>query len=297
MAPAGPIVVWGELLWDRFPDGARLGGAPANVAWHLGQRAITGGRRGPAPLLVTRVGADADGDEAVRRLARFVDPALIQRDPDRATGEVMVSTDAAGEPRYRLVPGRAWEHIALTAEAAAAIAVAPALVYGTLAQRTPGGLASWQAALALASPGCLRVCDPNLRPGRFDHAAVAAALAVADVVKVGDRELAALGRELGWVDPLATLRARCRLVAVTHGAAGSTLYPADGAPVPIAAVAAVPGGDAVGCGDAYLAVLLDALLAGAALADAGAVASAWAAMVAGHVGATPIVTMTYIPVI
>ena len=43
------VIVWGEVLWDQFPDGAELGGAPANVAWHLGQRAITGGRRGPAP--------------------------------------------------------------------------------------------------------------------------------------------------------------------------------------------------------------------------------------------------------
>ena len=31
---AGPLVVIGEVLWDVFPDSARLGGAPLNFAVH-----------------------------------------------------------------------------------------------------------------------------------------------------------------------------------------------------------------------------------------------------------------------
>src|SRR5688572_13933502 len=100
------VIVWGEVLWDRFPDGDQLGGAPANVAWHLG---LCGTRA----ALVTRIGDDADGRRAVERLAHHVDVSLVQVDPERATGEVRIAL-VAGEPRYTLVPGCAWERIEVT---------------------------------------------------------------------------------------------------------------------------------------------------------------------------------------
>src|SRR5262245_24292836 len=127
-------IAWGEVLWDLFPDGAQLGGAPANVAWHL---AMLGGR----PMLASRVGDDERGREARARLAaRGVDVAGVQIDPERGTGEVAVTVEA-GEPRYHLVPGRAWERIALTVAVRAALAGAGAVVFGTLSQRTDEGLA------------------------------------------------------------------------------------------------------------------------------------------------------------
>jgi fructokinase len=278
---AVPILVWGEVLWDRFPDGDQLGGAPANVAWHLG-------RAGDRPRLVTRVGDDPDGRRAIEALARAgVDTALVQVDGERATGEVAIEL-VDGEPRYRLVPGRAWERIELTADVRAALTGAQALVYGTLSQRTPEGLAAWRAAIAAAPPACLRVCDPNLRPGAVDVVAFGEALAVADVVKVNAAELDAARVHLGpgWADPLARLRRGARVVAVTRGAAGSTLY-AGGDAVEIAAVAATPGGDNVGCGDAYVAMLVRGVVAGDALAAIGAAAAARAAAVASRRGATP----------
>jgi hypothetical protein len=61
MSTPPAVIVWGELLWDRFPDGEQLGGAPANVAWHLAQL-------GTATALATRVGDDADGHAAIVRL-------------------------------------------------------------------------------------------------------------------------------------------------------------------------------------------------------------------------------------
>ena len=273
------IVVWGELLWDRFPDGAQLGGAPANVAWHL---AMMGAR----PALASRVGDDDDGRQARARLAaRGVDVSAVGVDPERATGEVEV-TVAGGEPRYRLVPGRAWERIALDAPARAALAGAVAVVFGTLAQRTDDGLAAWRAMIAAAPPGCLRVCDPNLRPGALDPRALDAALAAADVVKLNDAERRALAERAGS-DPVATLLARgARLVAVTHGARGATLHTPAGEHA-VAATPAAPGGDNVGCGDAFVAALVLGLAAGWPLARTGALASRWAAAVAGRRGATP----------
>jgi fructokinase len=275
-----PIAVWGEVLWDRFPDGDQLGGAPANVAWHLA-------RRGGHPILITRVGDDADGRRAVEALARGgVDTGLVQVDPARATGEVTIALDARGEPRYTLVPERAWERIAMTPAVRAAAERAAAIVYGTLSQRAPEGLAAWRELVAATPPGCVKACDPNLRPTRVDVGALREALEAADVVKVNKREVELIRAHLGWPDPVATLRARCRVVAVTRGADGSTLY-AGGDVIDIPGVAAAPGGDTVGCGDAYLAVLVQGIVDGGDLAAVGAEASAWAARVAGCRGATP----------
>ena len=300
------IVVWGEVLWDRFPDGDQLGGAPANVAWHLGQA-------GGWARLVTRVGDDAEGRRAVAQLAEYVDTSLIQVDDERATGEVTVALEG-GEPRYTLHAGRAWERITCTDAVTLALAEAGVLIYGTLAQRTTEGLAGWRQAIAAAQATCLKVCDVNLRrtaggfpsitgrgPLAEEHQALAEAIDAADVIKVNDRELAAIGRWRGWADPIAALRERWpiastgvivaprherRVVAVTHGAAGSTLY-GDAGPLAIAGTPALPGGDNVGCGDAYLALLVLGMTMGWDLAASGAAASRWAAMVAGARGATP----------
>jgi len=283
MVALPPIVSWGEVLWDRFPDGPRLGGAPCNVAWHL---ALLG-----SPVaLASRIGADAPGRDAAQQLeARGVDVSLLQVDPERATGEVEVRVES-GEPRYRLVPGRAWERIAATPAVCAAVARAPALVFGTLSQRTPEGLAAWRRAVAACGPATLRVCDPNLRPSHIDRETIAAAIDVADVLKVGERELALIERELGRRDLLDwLLGARvptARLVAVTRGRGGSTLHSAS-MRVEVPAIDPAQRIDNVGCGDAYVAVLAHGLTRGWSLGDIACVASRWAGEVAGVRGGTP----------
>jgi fructokinase len=308
------VVIWGELLWDRYPaapapggdplvgapstvggeqlGGEQLGGAPSNVAWHFGQA-------GGWARLVTRVGDDADGRRAVAMLDDLVDTSLIQIDPDRATGEVTIECDR-GEPRFTLHAGRAWEHIACTAAVEQAIREAGVFVYGTLSQRAPAGFAQWQLAVDAASRA-LKVYDANLRPNdRATHGG-GAALAHADLVKLNDREVAQIRDLLGWHDPVARLRTpdpagamrhqalatRPRIVVVTHGAAGSTIYPLDGPAIEVPGVHAAPGGDNVGCGDAYLALLVYGMTCGWDLATSGRIASRWAAAVAEVRGATP----------
>jgi fructokinase len=166
-------------------------------------------------------------------------------------------------------------------------------VYGTLAQRTAEGLAAWRRAIATAGARALKVYDANLRPNDRATHAVAEALAHADVIKLNDREVGQIGALLGWGDPIAELRARRpRIVIVTHGAAGSTIYPlADASPgapiIEVPGAPASPGGDNVGCGDAYLALLVFGMTSGWDLATSGRIASRWAAAVAGVRGATP----------
>ncbi len=293
------VIIWGEVLWDLFPEGAQLGGAPSNVAWHLG---LAGGWA----RLVSRVGDDDAGRRAVARLGEVCDTSLIQIDPERATGVVEV-TVMAGEPRYKLVPDRAWERIACTDDVIGALGEASVLVYGTLAQRSAAGLAGWRAGMAAAHGRCLKVCDVNLRktgggrpgtegagpatgPELDEGVAIIAALEKADMVKVNDRELASLATWLGWKDPIAELRRRPRVVAVTHGAEGATLFGESGTAIEIAgtpAKAASGAADNVGCGDAFLAVLVHGMTLGWGLAQCGRAASRWAAAVAEVRGATP----------
>lgn len=279
------VIVWGETLWDRFPDGAQLGGAPANVAWHLAQL-------GTPVALVTRVGDDADGRAAVAALAaRGVDTGLVQVDDARATGEVLVTLEH-GEPRYRLVADRAWERIACGDDVAAALVGARAIVFGTLAQRSDDGHAGLAAALAHASPRVLRVCDPNLRsvtPTDGEQKALEHALLAADVVKLGEREVELIAARTGHADVVGWLLARgARLVAVTRGADGSRWH-APGMTMDVAPVARHGAGDNVGCGDAYLAAMVHGLLAGWPWPRIGRLASAWGAEVASVRGATPII--------
>ncbi|MFO0567433.1 MAG: PfkB family carbohydrate kinase [Polyangiaceae bacterium] len=286
----GSVVIWGELLWDRFLDEDRLGGAPANVAWHLGQA-------GEPARLVTRVGNDELGHRALAGVGDLVDTSLVQVDSERATGEVTVSL-VEGEPRYVLHAGRAWERIACTADASRALAEAAWFVYGTLAQRTLEGLDGWSAAVASAS-GATKVCDVNLRktwkpdgaiaPHAAELEAIWLAIEAADIVKVNDTELAVLSSWADWSDGIESLRTRGRpkkLVLLTHGARGSTLF-GDGKPLAVAGFPARAGGDNVGCGDAFLALLLHGLRTGCELEGAARVASRWAAEVASVRGATP----------
>ena len=270
------VLIWGEVLWDRFPDGDQLGGAPANVAWHFGQA-------GGWARLVTRVGDDGDGRRAIEKLEQVVDTSLVQVDRERATGEVTVHVEN-GEPRYTLHAGRAWERIECTDVTRAALDEAGVMIFGTLAQRMPEGLAAWRE--AIASTRATKVCDLNLRAKDQLAPAVTEALAAADIIKINDRELAALHQWYGWADPIAKLRERSKLIAVTHGAAGSTLHGEHTIEIP--AFAAPPGGDNVGCGDAYLAILVLGLTSGWDLEHSGRAAAKWAAAVAGARGATPL---------
>jgi fructokinase len=286
------VVIWGELLWDRYvaagdadPTLNELGGAPSNLAWHL---ALAGGWA----RLVTRLGDDELGRRALARLDGVVDTSLVQIDAAHATGEVTIRVEDR-EPRFTLHPGRAWEHIACTDAVRAAIADADVFAYGTLAQRTAAGHAEWLRAVTAARASAITVYDANLRPNDRATHAVASALDHADIIKLNDREVAQLAQLFGWPDPVAHLRAqpardgRPRIIVVTHGARGATIFPAAGAPIAIAGVAAAPGGDNVGCGDAFLAVFIFGLTSGWDLTTTGEAASRWAAAVAGVRGATP----------
>lgn len=274
------IVAFGELLFDLFPDGPRLGGAAANVAFHAA-------RLGARALLVSRVGDDALGRRARTELSRHgVDVRFVGVDAERPTGSVHVElTD--GEPRFSIGEQAAWDRVEVPPELAPELAHADAFVFGTLAQRTPLGSGALGRALSCLPPSCLRIADLNVRPPHATEAALALALDHASVVKLNELEAQRVAAAFASQDLVATLFARgVSVVALTRGARGAVLHTRnDSATHP--GFAALPGGDAVGAGDAFTAALAVELCRGTPLPRLVARANRYASFVASQRGAMP----------
>jgi fructokinase len=122
----------GELLWDILPGGMRLGGAPANFA-------VMAGRLGNHAAILSRIGRDDLGRQAIDRLNTILDPVpvetgFLQVDPQHETGRVTVSLEN-GEPHYTIHEPAAWDFLELSDEWVQLVERADAICFGSLAQR------------------------------------------------------------------------------------------------------------------------------------------------------------------
>lgn len=253
------VVVAGEVLFDAFPDGDRLGGAPFNFAYHLHGLGLS-------PLLLSRVGEDARGRRIRGAMAAAGLAAEgVQPDPDHPTGWVTVALDGAGGHQFTIHRDVAYDHLDL-GEVEAAMAAAPVdlFYFGTLACRAPASRTAILAAAA-ATPG-RRFLDVNLRPDCWEIDQVRACLRHATVVKLNDEEVATLAPLLslpeGEAAAVEALRDRFALEAVilTRGDRGAAWYGASGWDTCATPEVAVV--DTVGAGDAFAAVSALGLLRG-----------------------------------
>jgi fructokinase len=251
------VLCVGEVLWDSLPAGLFLGGAPFNVAGHL--HAL-----GVPVAMVSRVGQDRLGSEALQRLARNgIATDLVQVDPALPTGFVSVTVDADGIPAYDIVEPAAWDHIELRDGVLARAERAAAVVFGCLAQRNAVSRATIARLCEVDVP---KVFDVNLRPPYDTPEIVRHSLAHADVVKLNEHELEQMagwyGLPTGLREGTTGLAERfgCRTVCVTRGGAGAALL-RDGRWSEHSGYR-VEVKDTVGSGDAFLAAFLAGLLAG-----------------------------------
>ena len=283
---AGEVLCVGEVLWDSLPEGLFLGGAPFNVACHL--RAA-----GTEVSMVSRVGADRLGDEAMRRAARYgVGTELMQVDQTLPTGFVRVHVDQQGNGSYEICEPVAWDAIEATEALLARAAKARAIVFGSLAQRSATTRATIERLWRVAAPDARLVFDVNLRPPYESVDSVRASLARAHVVKLSDAELVRLGEWFGWQgseqrEAMYDLARefRCDVVCVTRGGGGAALLH-DGVFTEHSGFPAEVR-DTVGAGDAFLAVMLAGLLAGSSDAELLQHANLMGAYVVTQFGALP----------
>ena len=182
------VLLFGELLIDRFPDGDVFGGAPFNVARHLCAF-------GCAPTLVTRIGLDKTGARALQILeSSGLATHGVQLDSVYPTGTVAVRFSSSGVHRFDILPNQAYDHIHPRLARIAAIAAQPALVYfGTLAQRADSHRALRHMLRAASGQ---RFFDVNLRPPWLHVPRMHWSLKQADILKANEEELELMGELL-----------------------------------------------------------------------------------------------------
>lgn len=278
------VVGMGELLFDVFPDGERIGGAPVNFAYHVRQAGLD-------VLAVSAVGRDAAGDRIIDILERHSLPYDVAR-VDKPTGKVSVTLDAAGVPNFVIHEDSAWDCIPFTPALEAAARRCRAFCFGTLAQRCPVSRTSIHAFLDAMgdSDDVLKIYDANLRQHYYSREIVEASLCKCNVLKINDDEFRIFGEMFGFATDGFDdgCRMLCetyglRAVILTCGADGSRIYAADGdsfLPTPRVEVV-----DTVGAGDSFTGAFVAAILSGRTIAEAHAAAVQTAAYVCTCAGA------------
>src|SRR5688500_5564883 len=224
-----PVVIGvGEVLWDVYPDGAHLGGAPANFACHAAAL-------GAESWIVSGVGADELGDRALEQL-RALGPRVdhITRDSAHATGRVNVTLDEQKRPAFEIAANAAWDHIPWSPALDALAQRADAVCFGTLGQRSPESRETITRVLRATRRGALRMFDINLRQHFHDRETIERSLALASALKLNEDELPVVA-ELCGVEAESTgamLKTLARrydllLVALTRGPDGAILAAGD----------------------------------------------------------------------
>jgi fructokinase len=282
----------GELLWDMLPEGARLGGAPANFS-------VMAGRLGNHAAILSRVGRDDLGRDAVHLLDPLpCDTSFLQIDPMHETGRVTVSFDN-GQPAYTIHHPAAWDFMELSDDWVRLAERADAICFGSLAQRSVESQQTIQTIAAQASSRCVRIFDVNLRPPFYSSEVIQESLELATVFKMNDSEVSQVLALLGMpgegdsggdslrrgAERFLTEFPTLQLVAITRGGHGSLLVTRDewhqhaGYPVRVV--------DTIGAGDAFTAAIAHYLLRGAELPTLNEAGNRWGSWVASQSGAMP----------
>lgn len=249
-------LVVGEAVVDVVisADGGRAehpGGSPANVA-------LTLARLGRGVDLLTSLGDDAYGT-LVRDHLEASGVALVPASAAVRTSSATATLGADGGATYRF--DLEWEVGHPPQQE-----VAPVVVHtGSIAAVLEPGAESVTQILAALRGSSTITYDPNVRPSLMGDRAEArqrieAIVAVADVVKVSDEDLAWLAPGTAALDLAgAWLASGPSLVVVTRGAEGAFGVTREGVvEVPPASSTVV---DTVGAGDSFMGGLIDGLWA------------------------------------
>ena len=280
------VICFGEVLWDIFPEGEKIGGAPLNVALRLKSLGVT-------TTIVSKVGKDQLGD----RLIDFVHKqglgtGYIQQDQAFETGKVNVSLDHNGAASYEIAYPAAWDKITLLPSLEEEVSQADLFLFGSLVTRDT---LSKESLLALLKKASFKVFDVNLRAPHYTQNRLEDLMQVADFIKFNDEELVEISQAMGCQEKsleeqlkFISAKTNTSKICVTKGGDGALLllndqlYDQKGFPIKVV--------DTVGAGDSFLATLLEGLLTDKAPEIALENACAMGAMVASNAGANPKIT-------
>lgn len=281
------VVGMGEALWDVLPEGKKIGGAPANFAYHVSQFGLPS-------CVVSAVGADALGREIVEN---FTSKGLTHLLPEvpYPTGTVQVEIDQAGIPQYDIRENVAWDNIPFTPQLEELARRTRAVCFGSLAQRnvvSRNTIGSFLDAMPRLDDS-LVVFDVNLRQGFYNKEILCDSMSRCNILKINDEELVAVSRMFGY--PGIDLQDKCwillgkynlKMLILTCGINGSYVFTPGNVsfmPTPKVEVA-----DTVGAGDSFTAAFIANILKGRPVAEAHAKAVQTSAFVCTKNGAMPV---------
>lgn len=281
------VVGMGEALWDVLPEGKKIGGAPANFAYHVSQFGLPS-------CVVSAVGEDALGKEIVDN---FTSKGLNQfiAEVPYPTGTVQVEIDQAGVPQYEIKENVAWDNIPYTAHLESLAEKTRAVCFGSLAQRNVVSRNTINRFLDAMpqNDDTLVVFDVNLRQGFYNKKILCNSMKRCNILKINDEELVTVSRMFGY--PGIDLQDKCwillgkynlKMLILTCGINGSYVFTPGNVsfqPTPKVEVA-----DTVGAGDSFTAAFISSILKGKSVAEAHSLAVQTSAFVCTRKGAMPI---------
>lgn len=281
------VVGMGEALWDVLPEGKKIGGAPANFAYHVSQFGLTS-------CVVSAVGADALGKEIQENLTSKGLNHLIAEVP-YPTGTVQVEIDQAGVPQYEIKENVAWDNIPYTSQLESLAKRTQAVCFGSLAQRNVVSRETIDRFLDAMpqTEDSLVVFDVNLRQGFYNKEILCNSMKRCNILKINDEELVTVSRMFGY--PGIDLQDKCwillgkynlKMLILTCGINGSYVFTPGNVsfqPTPKVDVA-----DTVGAGDSFTAAFIASILKGKSVAEAHSIAVRTSAFVCTKDGAMPV---------
>ena len=278
------VVGLGEALWDVLPDGKKLGGAPANFAYHAGQFGLD-------TIAVSALGEDKLAEETIKALEEHGLTYLMPRVP-YPTGTVQVTLSGDGIPSYEIRENVAWDNIPYTPEMTDIAKHCRAVCFGSLAQRNVTSWATIRQFLDDTPEDCLKIFDINLRQQFFTKNVIEESLKRCNVLKINDEEVVTFSHLFGYEG--LDMRETClkilstyglQMLVLTCGTNGSYVFTPsitsfqDTPKVEVA--------DTVGAGDSFTGSFCAAILNGKSIEEAHKIAVEVSAYVCTQNGAMP----------
>ena len=281
------VIGLGEALWDVLPEGKKLGGAPANFAYHAGQflgQANT--------MAISALGEDKLAEETIAALEEHGLQYTMPRVP-YPTGTVQVQLDEQGIPTYDIRENVAWDNIPFTPEIEEIARNCRAVCFGSLAQRNVVSRETIQRFLDLTPSDCLKIFDINLRQQFYTKDVIEESLKRCNILKINDEELIVINRMYGY-DGL-DMRSACqkilneyhlKMLVLTCGTNGSYVFTDDGL-TSFQDTPKVEVADTVGAGDSFTGSFCAAIINGKPVQEAHKKAVEVSAFVCTQNGAMP----------
>lgn len=281
------IVGMGEALWDVLPEGKKIGGAPANFAYHVSQFGFNS-------RVVSAVGDDKLGNEILENFSEKNLNFMIEKVP-YPTGTVQVELDSEGVPCYDIKEGVAWDNIPFTPELEELAKQTKAVCFGSLAQRSVVSRETINKFLD-AMPddgGQLKVFDINLRQSFYTKEILCNSMERCNILKINDEELVTVSRMFGY--PGIDLQDKCwillakynlKMLILTCGVNGSYVFTPGS--ISFVETPKVEVADTVGAGDSFTATFIAAILKGKKVSEAHKLAVEASAYVCTQNGAMPV---------